>query len=91
MEDPNGANYTYNYKKASIVFETLSTICVQLTSERKTRVEWVAIIRWKMQKIVKMNKVSPKRSAYCFPNLDEMIMRSPCQKAYEKYNGDEHT
>jgi hypothetical protein len=37
-----------------------------------------------------VNNIPPKGSGHRGPDLDEMIMKSSCLKAFEKYNGDGH-
>jgi hypothetical protein len=36
------------------------------------------------------NNVPPNESSYRLFDFNEMVMRSPCWEAWEKYNGDGH-
>jgi hypothetical protein len=59
-------------------------------NEGKTQVRWVVAIGQKMWRCVKVNNVPPNGSPCCVLNLNENIVKSSCQEACEKYNGDEH-
>ncbi len=65
-------------------------MCIPFTNEGKTQVKWVVAIGHKGQKWVNVNNISYKRSPYYVPDLNEMIVRSPCLKTFKKYSGDGH-
>lgn len=90
MENPNVANITYKYKKIGTAFETWPTICLSLVNEGQTHVGWIVVIGQKMWRCVKTNNALPKRSPCCVVHSNEMILRSSCQEACEKYSGDGH-
>jgi len=65
-------------------------MCVSFANERKTQVEWVVVIGWKVRKWTSANNIPSKGSPYCVLDLDEMTVKSPCLKAFEKYNENGH-
>jgi hypothetical protein len=65
-------------------------MCVSFANERKTQVGWVVAIGWKTWKWVSVNNIPPKGSPCCVLDLDEMIVRSLCLKAFKEYNENGH-
>jgi hypothetical protein len=88
MESLNVTNFDYNHKNVSIAFEIGPTICISLTSKKKSQVGQANVIGWKTQKCAKLNNVSPKGSPCRVLNLKKTTMKSLCWKAYKKCNGD---
>jgi len=65
-------------------------MCVSSSNEGKTQVGWVATIRRKARRWANINNIPPKGCPCHVPYSNEMTMKSPCLKVFEKYNGDGH-
>ncbi len=66
------------------------TMCIPFINEWKTQVKWVVVIRHKGQKWANVNNILCKGSLYYVPDLNEMIVKSPCLKTFKKYSGNGH-
>ncbi len=60
MQNLNVVNFACNCKKVGTTFEIGPTICIFSTSEGKTQVGWVVVIRWTTRGCVNANNVPPK-------------------------------
>ncbi len=68
-------------------FEVRLTMCIAFANERKTQVEWVVVVGWRMWKWASANNIPLKGCPWHVLDLDEMTMKSSCLKTFEKYNG----
>jgi hypothetical protein len=61
---------------------------VSSANEGKTQVRWVAIVGWKVRRKASANNIPPKGSPCCVLDSNEMIVKSLCLEAFDKYSGD---
>jgi hypothetical protein len=58
--------------------------------KEKHKPNWATTIGWSVQRWVNANNIHPKGSPCHVLDSDEMVVKSPCLKAFEKYNGNGH-
>jgi hypothetical protein len=62
VKNLNVVNSTCSCKKVATTFEIRPTICVSSTSEGKTQVGWVVVVKWTTQRCANANNAPPKGS-----------------------------
>jgi hypothetical protein len=86
IENPNVPNSSCNRKKTSNTSDARPIMCISSANEGKTQIRWVIVIRQRVRRWA--NNTPPKNSFYHVLGSNEIIMKSSCLEASEKYNGD---